>query len=218
MKNAKGKQKANLPRTGKVSFTLVSFFCVFSSWRFRFTVETNQMNLAMTSSSVQHYMKFITVFNSSKDASFYSIGVYFCLHGPFNYILLHKFSLKYLVLLSILKSVSAYEGIYIYINAFSWLFLINGNCGIYFCLHSPFSYILLHKFPLNTLFCSQSLGPSLPMTAYIIAFSWLFLIGRFSEAGLHEWMPFVIFRVRSCKMLQYHFWADFWVGVASCCV
>ena len=37
-------------------------------------------------------------------------------------------------------------------------------------------------------------------------------LGRFSEAGLHEWMPFVIFRTRS------HSRADFWVGVASCCV
>ena len=43
-------------------------------------------------------------------------------------------------------------------------------------------------------------------------------IGWFSEAGLHEWMPFVIFRARSRKRLQHHFWADFWVGVASCCV
>ena len=43
-------------------------------------------------------------------------------------------------------------------------------------------------------------------------------IGRFSEAGLHEWMPFVIFCTRSCERLQCHFRANFWVGVASCCV
>ena len=43
-------------------------------------------------------------------------------------------------------------------------------------------------------------------------------IGRFSEAGLHEWMPFVIFHVRSHKRSQCHFRADFWVGVASRCV
>ena len=42
--------------------------------------------------------------------------------------------------------------------------------------------------------------------------------GPFSEAGLHEWMPFVIFHARSRKRLQHHFWADFWVGVASCCL
>ena len=38
-------------------------------------------------------------------------------------------------------------------------------------------------------------------------------IGQFSEAGLHEWMPFVIFCARSCERLQRHFWADFWAGV-----
>ena len=27
-------------------------------------------------------------------------------------------------------------------------------------------------------------------------------IGRFSEAGLHEWMPFIIFRARSCERSQ----------------
>ena len=43
-------------------------------------------------------------------------------------------------------------------------------------------------------------------------------IGRFSEAGLHEWMPFVIFRARSREKLQRHFRADFWVGFASRCV
>ena len=43
-------------------------------------------------------------------------------------------------------------------------------------------------------------------------------IGRFSEAGLHEWMPFVIFRARSRERSQRHFRADFWVGVASRCV
>ena len=41
-------------------------------------------------------------------------------------------------------------------------------------------------------------------------------IGRFSEAGLHKWMPFVIFRARSHKRSQRHFRADFWVGIASC--
>ena len=39
-------------------------------------------------------------------------------------------------------------------------------------------------------------------------------IGRFSEAGLHEWMPFVIFRARSRERSQRHFRPDFWVGVA----
>ena len=43
-------------------------------------------------------------------------------------------------------------------------------------------------------------------------------IGRFSEAGLHEWMSFVIFRGRSRERSQRHFLADFWVGVASRCV
>ena len=43
-------------------------------------------------------------------------------------------------------------------------------------------------------------------------------IGRFSEAGLHEWMTFVIFSERSCERSQRHFRADFWVGVASRCV
>ena len=43
-------------------------------------------------------------------------------------------------------------------------------------------------------------------------------IGQFSEAGLHEWMPFVIFYARSCERLQRHFRADFWVGIASRCV
>ena len=40
-------------------------------------------------------------------------------------------------------------------------------------------------------------------------------IGQFSEAGLLEWMPFVIFRARSCERSQCHFWANFLVGVAS---
>ena len=43
-------------------------------------------------------------------------------------------------------------------------------------------------------------------------------IGQFSEAGLHEWMLFVIFRARSRERSQRHFRADFWVGVASRCV
>ena len=42
--------------------------------------------------------------------------------------------------------------------------------------------------------------------------------GRFSEAGLHEWMPFVIIRARSRERSQRHFRADFWVGIASRCV
>ena len=46
----------------------------------------------------------------------------------------------------------------------------------------------------------------------------LYVIGWFSEAGLHEWMPFAIFSTRSHERLQWHIWADFWVGVASCCV
>ena len=43
-------------------------------------------------------------------------------------------------------------------------------------------------------------------------------IGRFDEAGLHEWIPFVIFRARSRERSQRHFRADFWVGVALRCV
>ena len=43
-------------------------------------------------------------------------------------------------------------------------------------------------------------------------------IGRFSEAGLHEWMPFVIFRARSRERSQRRFRANFWAGVASRCV
>ena len=42
--------------------------------------------------------------------------------------------------------------------------------------------------------------------------------GRFSEAGLHEWMPFVIFRARSHERSQHHFRADFCVGVAARCL
>ena len=42
--------------------------------------------------------------------------------------------------------------------------------------------------------------------------------GWFREAGLHEWMPFVIFRTRSHERSQRHFQADFWVDIASCCV
>ena len=38
---------------------------------------------------------------------------------------------------------------------------------------------------------------------------------RFSGAALHEWMPFVIFRVRSRERPQRHYQADFWVDVAS---
>ena len=43
-------------------------------------------------------------------------------------------------------------------------------------------------------------------------------IGRFSEAGLHEWVPFVIFRARSRERSQRHVLSNFWVGVASRCV
>ena len=43
-------------------------------------------------------------------------------------------------------------------------------------------------------------------------------IGWFSGAGLHEWMPFVIFHARSRERSQCHFLTDFLVGVASCCV
>ena len=42
--------------------------------------------------------------------------------------------------------------------------------------------------------------------------------GRFNEAGLHDWMPFVIFHTRCRESSQRHFRADFWVGVASYCV
>ena len=38
-------------------------------------------------------------------------------------------------------------------------------------------------------------------------------IGQFSEAGLHEWMPSVIFHARSCERSQCHFRADFWVAL-----
>ena len=56
-----------------------------------------------------------------------------------------------------------------------------------------------------------------------IASSWIKCIlghpvGRFSEAGLHKWMPFVIFHTGSHEKLQCHFWANFWVGVALRCV
>ena len=43
-------------------------------------------------------------------------------------------------------------------------------------------------------------------------------IGWFSEASLHEWMPFVIFCAISRERSQHHFRADLWVGVASRCV
>ena len=33
-------------------------------------------------------------------------------------------------------------------------------------------------------------------------------VGRLSEDGLREWMPFVIFHARSHKRLQRHFWAN----------
>ena len=46
----------------------------------------------------------------------------------------------------------------------------------------------------------------------------LLTIRRFSEPGLREWMPLVIFRARSCERLQCPFQADFWVGIASCYV
>ena len=39
--------------------------------------------------------------------------------------------------------------------------------------------------------------------------NWFLCIGRFSEAGLHELMPFVIFRARSRERSQRHFRADF---------
>ena len=38
-------------------------------------------------------------------------------------------------------------------------------------------------------------------------------VGWFSETGLPERLPFVIFRIRSRERLQHHFQADFWVGV-----
>ena len=41
------------------------------------------------------------------------------------------------------------------------------------------------------------------MHAYTLA------IGRFSEDGLHKYMPFVIFRARSHERSQCHFQADF---------
>ena len=43
-------------------------------------------------------------------------------------------------------------------------------------------------------------------------------VGRFSEAGLLKWMPFIIFCARSRERSQCHFRPNFWVGVASCCV
>ena len=43
-------------------------------------------------------------------------------------------------------------------------------------------------------------------------------IGQFNEAGLHEWMPFIIFHARSHERSWCHFQTNFWVGVASCCV
>ena len=42
------------------------------------------------------------------------------------------------------------------------------------------------------------------------------IVGRFSEAGLHEWISFVIFRARNREWWQCHFRADFWVGVMLC--
>ena len=56
-----------------------------------------------------------------------------------------------------------------------------------------------------------------PYCAYIYI-SFYSGIGRFSEAGLHKLMPFVIFHARSRERSLCHSWADFWVGIASCCV
>ena len=69
--------------------------------------------------------------------------------------------------------------------------------------------------------CLQSTGS----TAKLSAVYWVYSkavcttsIGRFSEAGLHKWMPFIIFHARSRERSQCHFRADLWVGAASRCV
>ena len=45
-----------------------------------------------------------------------------------------------------------------------------------------------------------------------------YAIGRFSKAGLLEWIRFVIFHTRSSERSQRTSRPIFWVGVASCCV
>ena len=43
-------------------------------------------------------------------------------------------------------------------------------------------------------------------------------IGQLSEAGLLEWMRFVIFRAKKSREVAAHSRADFWVAVPSRCV
>ena len=64
-------------------------------------------------------------------------------------------------------------------------------------------------------FCAMNIVTCL---CAFIMITCLCAIGQFSEAGLHEWMPFVIFHARSRERSQHHFWANFWVGIVSRCV
>ena len=54
----------------------------------------------------------------------------------------------------------------------------------------------------------------LPLHQTNILFIESLVMGRFSEAGLLQWMHFVIFCEKSREVAA-HFRADFWVGVAS---
>ena len=146
-KNVKGKQKANLPRTGKVSFTLVSFilFCSavdasdlpwkpirwISPWPVPvFNIIWNSSQFS-TAAKMPHFILLVSISVSMV------LSAIFC---SINSALYTWFCSQSLSLSLPMK---------VYINAFSWLFIINCNCGIYFCLHSPFSNILLHKFSLK---------------------------------------------------------------------
>ena len=69
-----------------------------------------------------------------------------------------------------------------------------------------------------TLPTPQNTNPKYLFSLLSVFVWWTFDTGRFSEAGLHEQMPFVIFRARSGEWSQRHFRADFWAGIASHCV
>ena len=59
--------------------------------------------------------------------------------------------------------------------------------------------------------CKHQNNPACAKSVRVFIVLKLDTIGWFSEAGLHERMPFVIFRARSRERSQRHFRADFWV-------
>ena len=146
-----------------------------------------------------------------------------------------KWLISCFFLLLFLSFYSVIVMLYFWVTFFGTFFQWSLKCIYILCLSSSLCFFFLKKLAFTDmcvcLYTYSFLSDIVPTTLFstwyfkcallscVVSKVWVMnTVGRFSEAGLHEWMPFVIFRARSCKRSQHRFHADFWVGIVSCCV